>query len=249
MNVLSASSIEALRVAVTKTPELVEKDFADLVDDLNLQFVSFNADIKIQGKLLLPAGITQETNKDTDNCIAIKSIISGLNPAQATDERLWTTLCFTTFSDYTKSRWPLSRAKTPKNHVNEHWFAKTNRNRIRDNAISRLWWMAQIAERVPETSIEQVLEILFFNSDYRSSLLERNSSANSLNVLASIIKISKEAFDEGNEYNRESFRSFMKQVDLLGKRTVLPSLEIEILMHLFRPLYKKAYVSSINDEP
>ena len=92
MNVLSASSIEALRLAVTKTPELVEKDFADLVDDLNLQFVSFNADIKIQGKLLLPAGITQETNKDTDNCIAIKSIISGLNPAQATDERLWTTL-------------------------------------------------------------------------------------------------------------------------------------------------------------
>ena len=185
--------------------------------------------------------MTQETNKDGENCIAIKSIISGLNPAQATDERLWTTLCFETFSKYTNSRWPLSRAKTPKNHVNEHWFAKTNRNRIRDNAISRLWWMAEIAERVPNTSIEQVLEILFFNSDYRSSLLERNSSANSLNVLASIIKVSKDAFDDGNEYDRENFRSFMKQIDLIGKRTVLPSLEIETLIKLFQPIYQNAY--------
>ena len=243
MNVLSASSVETLRVAITKSPELVTEDFSNLVDDLNLQFVSFNADINIQGQLLLPEGMTQETNKDSENCIAIKSIISGLNPAQATDERLWTTLCFETFSDYTNSRWPLSRAKTPKNHVNEHWFAKTNRNRIRDNAISRLWWMAQIAERVPNTSIEQVLEILFFNSDYRSSLLERNSSANSLNVLASIIKVSKEAFDNGDEYNRENFRYFMKQVDLVGKRTVLPSLDIDNLIELFRPLYKNAYNS------
>lgn len=241
MRVLSTSSVESLRMAITKSPELVSEDFSVLVDDLNLQFVSFNANINIQGQLLLPEGITQETNKDGENCIAIKSIISGLNPAQATDERLWTTLCFETFSDYTNSRWPLSRAKTPKNHVNEHWFAKTNRNRIRDNAISRLWWMAEIAERVPNTSIEQVLEILFFNSDYRSSLLERNSSANSLNVLASIIKVSKDAFDDGNEYDRENFRSFMKQIDLIGKRTVLPSLEIETLIKLFQPIYQNAY--------
>jgi len=241
MRVLSTSSVESLRMAITKSPELVSEDFSVLVDDLNLQFVSFNADINIQGQLLLPEGITQETNKDGENCIAIKSIISGLNPAQATDERLWTTLCFETFSDYTNSRWPLSRAKTPENHVNEHWFAKTNRNRIRDNAISRLWWMAEIAERVPNTSIEQVLEILFFNSDYRSSLLERNSSANSLNVLASIIKVSKDAFDDGNEYDRENFRSFMKQIDLIGKRTVLPSLEIETLIKLFQPIYQNAY--------
>ncbi len=241
MRVLSTSSVESLRMAITKSPELVSEDLSVLVDDLNLQFVSFNADINIQGQLLLPEGITQETNKDGENCIAIKSIISGLNPAQATDERLWTTLCFETFSDYTNSRWPLSRAKTPKNHVNEHWFAKTNRNRIRDNAISRLWWMAEIAERVPNTSIEQVLEILFFNSDYRSSLLERNSSANSLNVLASIIKVSKDAFDDGNEYDRENFRSFMKQIDLIGKRTVLPSLEIETLIKLFQPIYQNAY--------
>ena len=241
MRVLSTSSVESLRMAITKSPELVSEDLSVLVDDLNLQFVSFNADINIQGQLLLPEGITQETNKDGENCIAIKSIISGLNPAQATDELLWTTLCFETFSDYTNSRWPLSRAKTPENHVNEHWFAKTNRNRIRDNAISRLWWMAEIAERVPNTSIEQVLEILFFNSDYRSSLLERNSSANSLNVLASIIKVSKDAFDDGNEYDRENFRSFMKQIDLIGKRTVLPSLEIETLIKLFQPIYQNAY--------
>ena len=241
MKVLTASSLESLRLAIIKNPELVAENFSELENELNLRFVSFNADIEIRGELLLPEGITQEANRDRENCLAIKSIIMGLNPAQATDERLWTTLCFQTFPAYTNKRWPLSRAKTPKNHVNDHWFARTNRNRIRDNAISRLWWMAQIAERVPETSTEQVLEILFFNSDYRSSLLERNSSANSLNVLASIIKVSKEAFDNGNQYDREKFRSFMKQVDLVGKRTVLPSLDLDSLVELFRPMYKNAY--------
>ena len=212
-----------------------------MIDGLSLNLLEFNAKIKINGTLVLPEGVTQETNKDTENCVAISKVISGLNPSQATDERLWVTLCFDQFSEYSNSRWPLSRAKNLNNHVNDHWFAKTNRNRIRDNAVARLWWMSQIAKRVPDTSIEQVLEVLFFNSDYRSSLLERNSSANSLNVLASVIKVSKEAFDSGQAYNREGFRSFMKQVDFIGKRTALASLEVTTLLEILRPIFSSSF--------
>lgn len=241
MKVLTTESLETLRWAVAENPSLAEKELSELFDDLNLNVIEFNANIEINGTLLLPEGITQETNKDTENCMMISKVISGLNPSQATDERLWVTLCFDQFSEYSNRRWPLSRAKNLNNHVNDHWFAKTNRNRIRDNAIARLWWMSQIAKRVPETSIEQVLEILFFNSDYRSSLLERNSSANSLNVLASVIKVSKEAFDSGQAYNREGFRSFMKQVDFIGKRTALASLEVTTLLEILRPIFSSSF--------
>jgi hypothetical protein len=244
MKVLTTESLEKLRWAVTKNPTLVETNFYELTDSLDLNMVEFNAKIEINGTLLMPEGITQNNNKDTENCMIISKVISGLNPSQATDERLWVTLCFDQFSDYTNSRWPLSRAKSIENHVADHWFSKTNRNRIRDNAVARLWWMSQIAKRVPDTSIEQVLEVLFFNSDYRSSLLERNSSANSLNVLASIIKISKESFDRGQAYDRESFRTFMKQVDFIGKRTVLASLEVETLLKILRPVYISSFSNS-----
>jgi len=246
MKVLTTESLETLRWAVAKNPSLVEKELSELIDGLNLNVIEFNAKIEINGTLLLPEGITQETNKDTENCMTISKVISGLNPSQATDERLWVTLCFDQFSEYSNRRWPLSRAKNLSNHVNDHWFAKTNRNRIRDNAIARLWWMSQIAKRVPDTSIEQVLEVLFFNSDYRSSLLERNSSANSLNVLASVIKVSKEAFDSGHAYNREGFRSFMKQVDFIGKRTALASLEVNSLLEILRPIYRSSFRKTNN---
>ena len=241
MKVLTTESLETLRWAVAKNPSLVEKELSELIDGLNLNLLEFNAKIEINGTLVLPEGVTQETNKDTENCMAISKVISGLNPSQATDERLWVTLCFGQFSEYSNSRWPLSRAKNLNNHVNDHWFAKTNRNRIRDNAVARLWWMSQIAKRVPDTSIEQVLEVLFFNSDYRSSLLERNSSANSLNVLASIIKVSKDAFENGHEFDRECFRTFMKKVDFIGKRTALPSLEISELVPVLQPIYRESY--------
>ena len=164
-----------------------------------------------------------------------------LSSANATDERLWTTLCFGQYSDYARLRWPLERAKTPKNHAQDHWFARTNRNRLRDNAISRLWWMAHIATRVPDASMDDVLRTLFFNSDYRSSLLERNTSANSINVVVSILSISQKAFGEGFDFHREKFRTFMKQVDFLGKRTSLPSLGQPELEELLSPVYADAY--------
>ena len=241
MKVITTESLERLRLAVTKKPTLIDIGFSDLTEDMRLKFVEFNAPIEINGNLIVPEGFKQEENKDTENCQIILLILKGLTPAQATDERLWVQLCFEHFPDYSRQRWPLSKAKTAENHVNDHWFAKTNRNRMRDNAVSRLWWMGQIAQKVPNYSMEQVLQILFFNSDYRSSLLERTSSANSLNVLASILKISKDAFDRGHEFDRDKFRIFMKKVDFLGKKTLMGSLEIDELSKLLQPLYNESY--------
>ena len=88
---------------------------------------------------------------------------------------------------------------------------------MRDNAVARLWWMAHIAKRVQVSSYEEVLKTLFFNSDYRSSLLERNSSANAINVVVSILSISQKAFSSGIEFERAKFRAFMKTQILLAK--------------------------------
>lgn len=167
--------------------------------------------------------------------------LSGLSVAEATDERLWVTLCFRDYSEYVKKRWPLRKDVTLARHVQTHWFVKGSRERMRDNAISRLWWMAHITEQVPEINADDVLRTLFFNNDYRKRLMESNSSTNSINVLGSILSISQKAFDKGIKYNREKFLTFMRRVDLISKRTSLPSLGSLDLNALLLPIYCEAY--------
>lgn len=240
MQILSTESLEKLRAECGTNPEIVQKPFDEIIDQFNLTFIPHKCEFKLED-LNLPDGLTQETNKDLENCKIISGSLGNLTAADATDERLWATLCFGEYAAYAHARWPLERAKTIENHVQDHWFARTNRNRMRDNAIARLWWMAHIAKKVPNSSYEEVLKTLFFNSDYRSSLLERNSSANAINVLVSILSISQEAFSNGIEFKRDKFREFMKQVDLIGKRTSLPSLTTDDLHELLSPIYYEAY--------
>lgn len=243
MDILATESVEKLRFECRKNPNLIDQTLEDLVDDFNLALIPLSEKEITLEKLVLPEGFTQETNKDLENCKILGDNLNMLSAAEATDERFWVTLCFGEYSEYTKTRWPLAKAQNPTNHVQDHWFARTNRNRMRDNAVARLWWMANIAKRVEVTSYEEVLKTLFFNSDYRSSLLERNSSANAINVVISILSISQKAFAQGIEFERAKFRSFMKHVDFIGKRTSLPSLSLEELEEILSPLYYEAYGS------
>ena len=243
MDVLTTESLEKLRFECRKNPNLIEQSLEDIVDEFNLSLIPLNDKEITLEQLAIPEGFTQETNKDLENCKILGDNLAILSAAEATDERVWATLCFGDYSEYAKARWPLAGASNPNNHVQNHWFARTNRNRMRDNAVARLWWMAHIAKRVQVSSYEEVLKTLFFNSDYRSSLLERNSSANAINVVVSILSISQKAFSSGIEFERAKFRAFMKNVDFIGKRTSLPSLSSEELEEILSPLYYEAYGS------
>jgi hypothetical protein len=244
LNVLSMDSVEILRHHLPHHSKEL-KDFDETsVAALDLKYIDtkyrFDKDAPT---LLFPENFEQAGLKDAENCKKILSILPGLSPAEATDERIWVTLSVLHFRDYALARWPFeqqSRVNTP-THIKNHWFANGIRPRMRDNAISRLWWMGHIASKIPGRSMDEVFEILFFNSDYRSSLLERNSSANSVNVTASILAITKEAYDANVPYHRDSFREFMKQVDLLGGRTILAAMSTENLTILLKPIYRQCY--------
>ena len=112
---------------------------------------------------------------------------------------------------------------------------------MRDNGVSRLWWMGYIASKVPDMNMNSVFDLLFANSDYRSSLLERTGSSNALSVLVAVLKISNEFFNQGIVYEREKFREFMRQVNFLGGRRNLAAMSHKDLIDLFRPLYRQAY--------
>lgn len=247
MEVLSTDSLEKLRQeAANKPQEIISEKFDDIVKRLDLVLVQFNADISLPTKLLSPSKKSQKDQTDFENCKAMHEQFTGLTAATATDERLWVTLCFREYAEYVRERWPIDKEERATSHVSDHWFAKTSRNRMRDNAISRLWWIAHIASRVSDASIDEVLEMLFFDSDYRQNLLDRTSSANSANVVAAILSISKKALDEEGElkrdkFKRDKFRIFMKKVDFIGRRTALPSMSVDDIEELLSPMYHEAY--------
>ena len=64
------------------------------------------------------------------------------------------------------------------------------RQRMRDNAVSQPWWTIHFALKLDKNKPNQFLDILLSKADYRSVLLE-GSSANSVNVLRSILELTK----------------------------------------------------------
>lgn len=245
LRVLSSESVQVLKSAVMKKPTLLALDFNDLVSDLRLVLVPSPYRLDHSVSLLSPEGISQQSNRDTENCQLVIRALPGITPALATDDRLWVTLSFGEFKDYCLARWPVDSGgheRAPAN-IRNHFFANGVRGRMRDNAVSRLWWMGHIASRVDGVDSATVFDILFANSDYRSSLLERPSSSNATAVISAIIQITREAYEAGMLYRRSAFRSFMSRVDLLGGRCNLAALQVHELTERLRPLYLSAYES------
>ena len=112
---------------------------------------------------------------------------------------------------------------------------------MRDHAVSRLWWYHRLCSRIEERPVNETLDLLFFNSDYRSSMLERNTTSAITEVVMSIIEITDEYRKKGIAYNREKFRDFMKSLDLLAGRSRLAVLSKKQLKVKLTTLYLAAH--------
>ena len=90
----------------------------------------------------------QSTVTDVDNALHVFGALRGLSSHQASIERMWAYICHCDCPSYVAQRW-LNRRP---NDINEavrkiynHFFATGNRAFIRDNGVSRLWWLGKIA--------------------------------------------------------------------------------------------------------
>ena len=80
---------------------------------------------------------------DSESSIIIYESLKNLNLINASDKRLWTTLCHKQFMKYVQDRWPLK--DTPRSIILSRWlFNGTDRTAFTRNAISRLWWAGHL---------------------------------------------------------------------------------------------------------
>lgn len=227
---LRSSAVEQLRHSVPSNVGLYysDYDFTDFFDGVPFsRQTSIEYDTSCIDQIKMPE---QADNYDAENSVVIYQGFSSLTPEQAADERIWAYLCHFEFFSYAKARW-LDPNEHLSNIVSTHFFARGNRAFMRDNAISRLWWMGYVASKLSEVTeydVGLILKVLMFRSDVRANLLERPSTATNLNVFAAILRLLVESYDSSRSlFERAAFRKFMRRVNVLGGLQIMDVLSID----------------------
>ncbi len=182
--------------------------------------------------------------RDNDNALRVHDHLRSLTPHEASEERLWAYLCHVECADYLRARWLGRRPKKTEEAVGKvrnHFFARGARALLRDNGISRLWWLGKIARDAAPDEPEEFLEIVLSRQDVRSSLLERPLVSRNVGILREIYRLMKEyRAGDGEMFKRDRFRAWMRGINARGGVVLLDALRPEALRELLQEEAKKA---------
>ena len=186
---------------------------------------------KLDGGLILPDGAPGAA--DQESALKLYDSLRTLTPQQASDERLWVHLCHAECPEYVTKRWLLPRPEDDKHaaqKVRTHFFARDNRGLIRDNGLSRLWWLGFIAHEVEPGDPHAFLGRLLHRQDVRSALIERPSVSMNRRVLRAINAVMRTYWEEDSRlFERDCFRSWMIGLNRRGGVVLLDALHDESL--------------------
>ena len=181
---------------------------------------------------------------DAENALLVYRSLQTLTRQQAADERLWTYLCHVECAPYVAARWLATHRASDKDdeararRVRNHFFASGNRALIRDNALSRLWWLGCIADRVDPQDPQRFLNILLYRQDVRSALIERPAISMNHDVLRSIYAVMRDRWETEGEkaelFQRKKFRQWMINLNRRGGVVLLDALSDDQLDSLIR---------------
>ena len=164
---------------------------------------------------------------DGYNAMVVFEALSKLTPHQASDERLWTYICHTHCKEYVVRPWlQLTEGQNIVDRIKNHFFVNANRGLVRDNGISRLWWLGYIAHKTAPKEPERFLEVILYRQDVRAALIERPSVSRNYKVLRTIYEIMKTDFATHDRtlFRRSVFRKLMMALNRRGGMILLDSL-------------------------
>ena len=192
--------------------------------------VSRLAGIDLSTKLTADSG-SHPSRLDAKNAVVVYRELAALTPHEAADERLWVHLCHGQCAQYVARRWLRDRpddAGAAANKVRNHFFAAGSRGIVRDNGLSRLWWLGYIAHRVEPANAEAFLSILMHRQDIRSALIERPSVSMNISVLSAVYGVMKEEWESHGDgsrlFQRDVFRDWMIRLNRRGGILLLDAL-------------------------
>jgi len=199
-------------------------DFQFLTSDSS-NFIE--TDFEFDEKELNKIKVIGDNPNEVQCCLGAFNGLPKITAYLARDQRLWVYLTHIVLLNYTRERWPIPQDKDKAiSHIKKHFFATGARGIERDNAISRLWWMASICNKVDGLQLEKSLTAFLYQSDVRANIIERPTTSQNVVLLSSVIRKLDQSYQGDKElYGREKFRSVMKELNLQGGTKLLEILE------------------------
>lgn len=217
IRLLKSATMEELRDAVPDNLDLYRSgSFSNLAIDDALWF---ELDVEINEEKLSEIGLPKGPDLyEVDNCITLYEAFKNLSPYEARDERLWAYYVHTSLLEYSRKRWPIpSNDEDAIKQIRSHFFARDKRQVERDNAASRLWWMAHLCARVPEIDLATALEAFLYKSDVRANLIERPTTSQSTELFGAILaKLITSYRGKRILFDRKHFRPLMAELNSVG---------------------------------
>ena len=254
MPALQYYTSEAVLELRGKVREHIEWYFDSDVSPIQLSTKTPRRDTKVETQVWAHRLVVNEgapAQSDANNAVVIYSAMSKLTPHQASEDRLWTYLCHNEGRGYVTQRWLRGYTQDSEHVVDRiinHFFVRRgNRSLIRDNGLSRLWWLGAIAHRVDPDAPRRFLDILLYRQDVRSALIERPSVSMSDRVLRAIYAVMREDFDTDEKalFQRDTFREWMKNLNRRGGVILLDAVPPPQLDSLIRGEAERALEISV----
>lgn len=229
---LSNATTDTLRESVTSNLDRYRS--GDFNDMMTTGHWSIELDLDVDLSPLAGLDPSNKSEAEIANSRLVWKALSGLTPTLACEEGIWTRLTHVECLGFTRARWLDANSDDEKlaKDVEKHFFAPGLTGRRDDNAISRLWWNAYIANlAIPGPGLE-ALDSILKRADFRLNLVERSLTASRPALAAGIVRTikRKEKWMTAQEVN---FREFMKTLNRLGGGMVfecMPEADVDDFM-------------------
>jgi hypothetical protein len=161
---------------------------------------------------------TLTTQYEDENCITCYEALADLSPYEARDERFWAYLTHTHLLDYARHRWLIpADDEAAIKYIRNHFFGRDKRQIERENAGSRLWWMAYMCRRVEGLSFQEALQVFLYRADVRANLVERPTVSQSTVVFNAMIKKLHQSYGGKKMlFDRRYNRPLMVRINSVG---------------------------------
>jgi hypothetical protein len=224
-------------------------NFADLLEGQVIELKEVSHDASVFSRMSVDSG----GENDARNASVLFQSIHGLTPAQAADQRVWVWLTHTGAKDWAVRRWADIKdddqcVKAIALHL--FWSGDVARSTFRNNAVSSIWWWANVCSNYTKLPLKDTLDIFLYRTDVRATIIERNTSFSDTSFLMAALDVLVKKWNESDQdesnffkrlpNNQSQYREWAKLINRWGGSKLLATLQPKELSALFDTLASEA---------
>lgn len=210
-----------------------------------------DSDIEFDDGMVLELPAVGDNNFDDVDIINTEVVyraLPGLTAFGASRDELWATLTLGHYTQYVRRRWRAASQQDIdlRRNYRLHYLSSGIRNRWRDNAVGRLWWLHHYSRSMLPDDPYKALKVLFFrDKNLGETLLTKPSIATVPSVARAVLEIAFERFVEPGTvpFNRDGFRAVVKDIDVATGRSLLSLMPPEKVKTLVENVFSDSFKS------